>query len=512
MSENGTNSKRIIKNTFVLYLRMLFLMVIGLYTSRVVLQLLGVDDFGIYNVVGGFVALFAVLSQSLSSAASRFLTFELGKRNFNKLSAVFSTTLIIHFVLALVIAVLAESVGVWFVNCRMVIPPERVVAANWAFQFSVLTFCVTLVTVPYQAAVIAHENMKAFAYISVFDGIGKLLICYLLTNSPTDRLIYYAFMMFVVQSVSRGLFYVYCRRNYAECKALWTCDRVLLKDIAGFAGWNMIGSTSAILRNQGVNVLLNLFYGPVVNAARALANQVMQVVNNFVENYFMAIRPQITKSYANGARDYMTTLIFYGCRLSYYMLLMICLPILMSTDYLLHFWLTMVPEKSVLFVQLSLIFTMIESISSPLVTAQLATGRIRNYQIVVGGLQMMNLPVSYVFLKFNASPEIVYYVAISIAVCCLFARLFMLRNGIHLNVPDFIRCILFNAFSVTFISVALSLFVSKFFNGTFISFVVCSFLYIIISLLTIMYVGCKSQERAFVLAKAKKYIRRKCDD
>lgn len=509
MSENTENSKRIAKNTVVLYLRMLFLMLVGLYTSRIVLQILGVEDFGIYNVVGGFVALFAVLSQSLSSSASRFLTFELGKGDFNRLRAVFSTTFTIHVVLALVIVVLAESFGVWFVNHKLVIPSERLFAANWVFQFSVLTFCATLVTVPYQAAVIAHESMKTFAYISVFDGIGKLLICYLLAKSPMDRLVFYALLMFVVQFVSRGLFYVYCRRNFDECDFLWTYDKKLFKEISGFAGWNMIGSTSAILRNQGVNVLLNLFFGPVVNAARALANQVMQVVNNFVENYFMAIRPQITKSYANGARDYMMTLIFYGCRLSYYMLLIICLPILMNTEYLLHLWLTTVPDNSVLFVQLSLIFTMIESVSSPLVTAQLATGRIRNYQIVVGGLQMMNLPVSYMFLKFDAVPETVFYVAIAISICCLFARLYMLRSSIHLNVSGFIWRIVLNAVSVTVISVMLSCVISRFFNETFISFVGCSLLYIMASLMTIMYVGCKPRERAFVYGKVKEYLKRK---
>lgn len=495
------NSKRIAKNTIILYLRMVFLMAISLYTSRVILEALGVEDFGLYNVVGGFVALFAVLSQSMSSAASRFLNYEMGIGDMKRLKDVFSTTLSIHIFLAIVIAIIAEIVGVWFVNERMVVPEGRTMAVNWVFQFSVITFSVNLATVPYNAAIIAHERMSTFAYISIFEGVSKLLICYLVMISPVDRLVFYAFLMLIVLLISRLAFYVYCKKMFEECTYYYVYDKKLIKSISGFASWNMIGSSSAILRDQGGNVLLNLFGGPVINAARAISMQVLHAVNGFVENFMMALKPQITQSYASGNRDYMMTLIFQGSRLSYYMLLVICMPILLNTEYLLHLWLKTVPNHTVLFVQLILIFTMIESISSPLITAQQATGKIRNYQIVVGGLQMMNIPVSYVVLKNGANPESILYVAIVFSVLCLIARLYMLRYSIGLDSWSFFVRVIINVICVTVLSIMLSLSILFLFDNPLLRFIIGTIESVVCSLLMIFYVGCKRTERALVYSK-----------
>lgn len=503
MSNTPSNNKRIAKNTLVLYVRMLFLMAIGLYTSRVVLQALGVEDFGIYNVVGGFVALFAVLSQSLSSAASRFLTFELGRGDRENLARVFSSTLLIHIVLALLIAIVGEVIGMWYVNTVMVVPPERMTATNWVFHFSVLAFCLNLVTVPHNAAVIAHERMSAFAYISIFEGVGKLLICFLIMASSCDRLVFYAVLMFFVQLACRGMLYYYCRRHFPECRLRLTYNKALLKEISGFAGWNIIGTSAAILRNQGVNVLLNLFFGPVVNAARALANQVMQAVNGFAENFFMALRPQITKSYASGNREYMMTLITQGSRLSFYMLFVVCLPILLNTDYLLHLWLKTVPAHTTLFVQLTLLFTMVEAISMPLLTAQQATGNIRNYQIIVGGLQIMNLPLSYVILKMGGTAESVMFVAISLSALCLIVKLFLLRESIQLDVWFFVRKVLLNIVVVSLVAAIVPCLLRGDGSKTFLSFAAFTLLCLVCSVLAILYVGLKKAERQFVFSKVK---------
>lgn len=502
MKSNSVNNKRIAKNTLVLYVRMLFLMAISLYTSRVILQALGVEDFGVYNVVGGFVALFGILSKSLSSAASRFLNFTMGRGDKEQLADVFSTTFFIHAVLAVMIAILAEFVGVWFVNEKMVISPERLMAANWVFQFSVLTFCLNLITVPYHAAIIAHERMSVFAYISIFEGGGKLLICYLVMVSPIDRLVCYAILMLLIHV---GIIFMniwYCRRHFEECLLRSVYNKSLLKEIFCFASWNMIGSSSAILRNQGNNILINLFFGPVVNAARAVANQVLHAVNSFVENFYIALKPQITQSYANGNRSYMMTLIFQGSRLAYYMLLLLCMPILMNTDYLLHLWLKTVPDNSVLFVQLTLVFTMIESISSPLITAQLATGKIRNYQLVVGGLQILNVPFSYVLLKLGGSPETILYVAILISVICLCTRLYMLRTDIHLNVRLFVVKVLLNIFIVSIVSVIIPILLQLILKESFMSFVLLSFACLISTAFSIFFVGCNKSERQFIYAKS----------
>ncbi len=507
MSESTVNNKRIAKNTLVLYVRMLFLMAINLYTSRVILQALGVEDFGIYNVIGGFVALFAVLSQSLSSAASRFLTFEMGKGNKKKLARVFSTTLIIHFLLALVIVLLSEIIGIWFVNNKMVIAPDRLEAANWVFQFSVITFCFNLITVPHNAAIIAHEKMSAFAYISIFEGIGMLIICYFVMISPIDRLILYGFLILLIKTSSRFMFYIYCKRHFEECHFHLIYDKTLMKEIFGFASWNMIGSSAVILRNQGGNVLINLFDGPVVNAARAIANQVFHAVNGFVQNFFMALRPQITKSYAKGDMEYMMSLVYQGSRISYYMLLILCMPILTNTEYLLHLWLKNVPDHTVLFVQLTLVFALIESVSYTLVTAQLATGKVRNYQLIVGGLQMMNLPVSYVILKLGGVPETILYVAIFFSISCLFARLIMLKTNIHLNVMDFMVKVIVNIVAVTCVAATVPCVVSLTINkSTMWSFILITFLSVLSSFISILYVGCTKNERFYVHSKVTRYI------
>lgn len=375
MSNTTENNKRIAKNTLLLYFRMLFLMAVSLYTSRIVLNALGVEDFGIYNVVGGVVTMFSVLSGSLSAAISRFITYEIGKGNQDKLNKIFSSAVTIQLGLAGIIILLAETIGIWFLNIKMNIPELRMEAANWVFQFSILTFAINLISVPYNACIIAHEKMSAFAYISILEAIGKLAIAYLIVVSPMDKLIFYAILMCIVALIVRFTYGNYCKRHFSECTYHFIWDKQLLKQMFGFAGWNFIGAASAVLRDQGGNVVINLFCGPTVNAARGIAFQVNTAVNQFVTNFMTALNPQITKSYAAGNKEYMMTLIFQGARLSFYMLLLLSLPILINTHYILGLWLKLVPDHAVLFVQLVLIFAMSESISQPLITAMLATGK-----------------------------------------------------------------------------------------------------------------------------------------
>lgn len=504
MSKNAEKNKRIAKNTLVLYVRMLFLMAISLYTSRVILEALGVEDFGIYNVVGGFVALFGVLSRSMSSAASRFFNYEMGRGDIYKLGRVFSSTLLIHIFLALIIAILAELFGIWFVGNKMVIAPDRICAAKWLLQFSILNFTIHLLTVPYHAAIIAHERMNVFAYIGIYEGIVKLLICYLIMVSPIDRLVFYGILLVMVQSSVCLMNYFYCKRFFSECECHFVHDKEMLKEIFGFASWNMIGTSSVVLRNQGGNVLINLFGGPVVNAARAIANQVLHAVNSFVENFMVALRPQITKSYASGDWDYMTTLIEKGSRYSFYMMLLLCLPIFLNTDYLLHLWLKVVPDHTVLFVQLTLLFSMIESISGTLITAQLATGNIRNYQLVVGSFQILNIPISYILLKMGGVPETILYVAIVISLCSLAARLLMLRDLIKLKVRGFLTNVILNILIVSAFASIIPFWLSKQLPHSLMSFIILTIISILSSIVTILYFGCKRTERLLIFSKMEK--------
>ena len=501
MQDTSANNRRIAKNTLLLYFRMLLIMAVTLYTSRVVLNTLGVEDFGIYNVVGGVVAMFTMLSGSLSAAITRFITYELGTGNTVYLKKIFSSAVTIQIVLAILIVLLAEAIGVWFLNTQMTIPETRMTAANWVFQFSVLTFAINLVSVPYNACILAHEKMSAFAYISILEAVGRLMIAFLIMFSPSDRLISYALLMCIIAIVVRLVYGFYCKKHFEECTYHLVFDKDLLKRMFNFAGWNFIGATSAVLRDQGGNVVINLFCGPAVNAARGIAFQVNNAVHGFVSNFMTALNPQITKSYALGDKDYMMTLIFQGARLSFYMLIFLSLPVLANTHYVLSLWLKTVPEHTVLFVQLILIFGMSESISNPLITAMLATGKIRNYQLIVGGLQMMNLPISYILLRFSCIPETVIIVAICMSQCCLAARLYMLRSMIGLSVKSYFRKVYLNVIAVAVISSIIPAFLSSLLCETFTNFILVCMVSVLCSSIVIFYVGCNSKERDFILSK-----------
>lgn len=501
MENVSANNKRIAKNTLLLYFRMLLTMAVSLYTSRVVLSTLGVEDYGIYNVVGGIVAMFSVISGSLSAAISRFITYELGKGDKKALERIFSSAVTIQLTLGIIILILAEAIGVWFLNAKMNIPESRMYAANWVFQLSTITFIINLISVPYNAAIIAHERMSAFAYISILEVSAKLLIVYMLLLSSIDRLIFYAILMTSVALIIRFVYGYYCKRHFEECSYHFIFDATLLKRMFGFAGWNFIGSCSAILRDQGGNIVINLFCGPAVNAARGIAYQVNSAVNGFVSNFMVALNPQITKSYASGDREYMMTLIYQGARLSFYILLMLSLPVIINVDYILELWLKMVPDHTTLFVQLVLIFAMSESISNPLITAMLATGNIRNYQIVVGGLQMLNLPISYILLRNGCIPETVLIVAICISQCCLLARLYMLKGMIGLSVREYMNKVYFNVLAVTILSAIIPCFLSYYLHETFISFIMICAISVICTFSVIYFVGCNRNERKFILSK-----------
>ena len=507
MSLNTENNKRIAKNTLLLYFRMFLTIIISLYTSRVVLKALGVNDYGIYNVVGGIVSMFNILSGSLSSAISRFITFELGKNDVLKLKKVFSSSLTIQIVLAIFIVVIAEIVGIWFINEKMNIAPDRLHAANWVFHFSILTFVVNLISVPYNAVIIAHERMSAFTYISILDVVGKLLIAYFIIISPIDRLVFYAMLMCLIAVVIRFVYAFYCKRNFEECNYNFIWDKGLIKQMFSFAGWNFIGSSSAILRDQGGNIILNMFFGTTVNAARGISYQVFSAIYSFVTNFMTAVNPQITRSYAIGDHEYMMKLVYNGSRFACYLLFILSLPVIINADYLLYMWLGTVPENTVLFVRLILIFALSEAISKPLITAQLATGNIRNYQLVVGGIQMLNLPISYIILIFYERPETIFIVAIVVSHLCLASRLYMLRKLIDLSVKKFLKKVYINIISVFSISSIIPICISLFIESDILNFIIITIMSILSSILTILFIGLNKTERFYILEKVRNFRR-----
>lgn len=505
MLKTSDNNKRIAKNTAFLYIRMLLLMAISIYTTRVNLQVLGIEDYGIYNVVGGIVALFSVLSQSLSTASSRFLNFEMGRGNENKLKKIFGVCSSIHIILMILIAVLTELIGTWFLNNKMVIPTERLYAANWVFQFSILTFCINLMSVPYNAAIIAHEKMSAFAYISIYEGVAKLGICYFVLISSFDKLIFYAALLFFVQLSIRVIYSYYCKKKFEECHS-WICfDKNIFKEIFSYAGWNFIGTTAAILRTQGGNIIINMFAGPVVNASRGVANQVNNAITGFASNFITAIRPQITKSYAAGNIDYMTTLVVQGARLSYYMLFILSLPIIININFILNLWLKDIPDRADIFVILTIVFTMIETLSNTLITAQLATGKVRNYQLIVGGINMLNLPISYILLKLGCLPEVFLYVAITLSIMCLIARLIMLKqNIVGFSISTFLHKVVINCLMVTVVALSISIILKNLLPCTFVGFLLSVISCVIFTAFVILKVGCDTKEREYMILAVRK--------
>lgn len=504
MSSNSASSKRIAKNTIVLYFRMLFLMFVSLYTSRVILDALGVEDYGIYNVVGGFVSMFALISAALTNACSRFLNFELGKGNLQRQNVVFSTAVTIQWGLAIIVAIISEAAGIWYVNNVMVLPPERLSAANWCFQFSVFNFCMNLITVPYNASIIAHEKMKAFAYIGLLQGLAQLGISFLVYWEPFDRLVFYALLLMLLQFLIRLIYQVYCRRHFQECQYRFVLDKPLLKHMFSYSLWHLIGNGASVLKSHGVNLVLNLFFGPAVNAARGVANQVDRAISLFVGNFMMAMNPQITQSYAKGDYDYMHKLVNKGARFSFYLLLFLSLPVIINADFIMHLWLKQVPPYAVAFSQLTLVAMMITSLSKPLMTAQNATGNVRNYQIVVGGIELLNLPFSYLALFMGMPPTSVVVVAIVVNLLSLGARLYMLP----FTLAGFRPVVFFKEVIVTctFVAVIASMIPLALYQTlpeNLIGFIVSVIICLSVSALAIFYIGCSRSERIFILSKAK---------
>jgi len=447
------NNKRIAKNTAMLYFRMILTMAVTLYTARIILNILGVEDYGIYNVVGGFVTMFGFLNSAMASATQRFFSFEIGRKDYNQLRNVFSMSVNIHFIIAVAILLIAETVGLWFVNTQLTIPHERMVAARWVYHFSVFALMVNMVSVPYNAIIIAHERMKVFARISIIEVGLKLLIVFMLQWFGFDKLKFYAVLMFIVALLIRLIYGIYCNRSFKESKFRKYWDKTLFNTLINYAGWNLWGNAASIIMGQGVNVLLNIFFGPVVNAARGIAYQVRSALNQFVFNFQLAMNPQIIKSYAADDLKYMHQLIFQGAKYSFFLLFALSLPILLETKNILQLWLKIVPEYTIIFTQLIIINILIDSVSGPLMTAAHATGKIKAYQAIVGGLKILVLPISYIYLKRGFSPEITLYVSILMSAIAFYARLLIVSRLINLSIKDYFKNVIFRIILVSIISI-----------------------------------------------------------
>lgn len=498
MSSKTETNRRIAKNTFLLYVRMLFTMAVSLYTSRVVLNVLGVEDYGLYNVVGGFVAMFSFFNGAMAAATQRYLNFELGRGDASRLLQVFCTSVNIHAIISFLVLLLSETVGLWFVYTYLNIPADRFSAALWVYQASVLSSIVMVMSIPYNAAIIAHERMGAFAYISVLEVVLKLLIVYLLVVYDIDKLKLYAVLMLLVQVLICLIYCRYGNKHFTETRYRLVWNGSLFKEMTGFAGWSLFGNIAAVAFTQGLNVLLNMFFGPAINAARGIAVQVQNAIKGFCVNFQTALNPQITKSYASGDMDYMYGLVFTSSKFSYYLLLLLSMPVILETQVILQWWLGIEPDHTVAFVRLILVISMVDSLANPLIQAASATGRIRKYQSVVGTMLIMILPISYLALKFGSSPEGVFVVQLLVFCIALFARLWMLRSLVGLSLRAYCLKAVLPMACVTLVSAVIPLVVYLLLQPSLLRLLLICVISTVSVTVAVYFLGLANNERSFI--------------
>jgi O-antigen/teichoic acid export membrane protein len=496
---SSQKNRLIAKNTLMLYFRMILIMLVSLFTSRVILNTLGVEDFGIYNVVGGVVAMFTFFNNAMSSATQRFLSFEIGKGDFVQLIKTFNATLIIHIVIALLIFILAETLGLWFIKTYLVIPPERMEAAQLVYHFSVLSFIVTVIQVPYNATIIAHERMNVYAYVSILEVALKLLIVFLLTVISYDKLKLYGILYFAVVLFIAAIYILYTKKNFEESKFVVVRDKELYKTLVSFTGWSLYENLALVAKGQGINIILNIFFGPVVNAAQGIANQVQAALNSFVSNFQMAVKPQIIKSYASDERNYLNSLIFSSTKFSFYLLFLLSLPIILEINQVLKIWLKTVPAFTPVFTVLIILIGLIICYSGPMKTAVQATGRIKKYQIVIGTLQLIILPVSYIFFKLRYSPETTFYITIIIEIISLGFRLYFLRKLMNFPVIGFIKNVLLKNILILLLSISLPLFIRSLMDENITRMIIVSIVSITWSSSVVYFIGLNNSEKLFLL-------------
>ena len=439
---SSVNNKRIAKNTVYLYLRMLFVMAVGLYTVRAILDILGVVDYGIYNVVGGVVTMFAFMNRTLSTSSQRYFSIELARGDKERLNKWFCLNITSFMGIGLVIAFFLETVGLWFLNTQMTIPDERLTAANVVYQLSIISFLFHIVSVPYLALIVAHEKMKVFAYIGILEALGRLAIVFVLMMLTFDKLIVYGILILLLSASVSMSYVVYCCRHYPESSFHLYWNTTEVKELLSFSGWHFMGTFSNSCRSQGINILLNMFFNPVVNAARAVAYQVYCATQHLVTNFFTAVKPQIYKSYASGQFEDLYKLINRSTMICTFLLSILVFPLMTNTEMILGWWLKKVPKYAVVFTQLVLFNAIVDSLNLPMTAAALATGKIRRYELWLSSITLLNIPLSYFVLKMGAPPYAAMLVSILLSCICVIVRALLLKSMILFPVNSYFAMVL----------------------------------------------------------------------
>lgn len=493
-----SSNKRIAKNTLYLYMRMLMVMVVSLFTVRVVLNALGAEDYGINNVVGGFVTMFAFLTSTLNSASLRFFSYNIGKNDQEKLSQYFTMSFWCFVIMACIIFVLSETIGLWFVMNKLTIPENRIDAAFWVFQFSILTFVLKIIAIPYNSIVIAHERMNMYAILGVIECFLKLGVAYLIFISPFDKLKSYTVLMFLFGASVDSYYFIYGLKNFQEChiKRFW--NQKIFGEIAHYSGWTLFGAISGVFRSQGINILLNMFFNPVVNAARAIAYQVNSHINGFVMNFYKAVQPQITKSYGAGDLASMHSLVLRSSRFCFYLILILSMPVLLETNFILTVWLKNVPDYTVLFTRLVVITAIVDSTAYPLQTSISATGKIKYFQILTGGLLLMNLPVAWCFLHFGYPPQVTMYIAITISIIAQITRIGFAHKYTDLGFVTYLKEVVATILLVTIVAYIFPTIAHIYFAESFTRFLLVCIISVCSCGSVIYSIGMDERERVYI--------------
>ena len=486
---------------------MLLIMVVSLYTSRIVLNTLGVEDYGIYSIVGGVIVLFSFFHNAMSIATQRFLTYEIGRNDHSKLKHTFSMSINVHLGIGFLILLLGETVGLWFLNTQLKIPFERMVAANWLYQFTIINFLINILKVPYHSTIIAYEKMSFFAYLSIIEAVLKLTIVFLIQITVFDRLVSYGFLLVVVSFLIFISYKTYCNRNYDISHYSFIWDSKLFKSLINFSGWTLFGSSANIGSLQGTNILINIFHGVTVNAAMGIANQVNGTINGFVQNFQTAYQPQIVKSYAIGDKEYLSQLIFQTSKFSFFLLYILALPILFNMEMILELWLKNVPPYAVEFCSLIIFYSLIETISFPMIMTVYASGEIKNYQLITSFIILSNLWISYVFLKLGYEPSIVLLVRIFTNGVLFLYRFWYVRKLISLSIIHYFRKVIRFILLVIGASLVIPIIIIKN-NETLIMFflsLVVTFLSVILS---VYFLGLNRKEKHYLRSVIMKMLNR----
>lgn len=491
-------NKRIAKNTIFLYLRMFFTMLIGLYTSRVVLKVLGVQDYGIYDVVGGIITFFTFLNATMAAATQRFLNFEIGRGDQDRLHKVFCTALNIHIIIAVIIVLVAESVGIWFIENKLNIPEDRIFAAHIVFQCSLLTAVFSITQVPYNALIIAHERMGVYAYVSVIRSVLKLLLTLLISIISFDHLILFAIFMFLKEAIVLVAYRIYCLSKFKESNYELFWDKSLVKEIGGFAGWNLSAHLVNMAKNQGVNILLNIFHGPIANAARGIASQVQGTLLQFSDNFQIATVPQITKRYAAGDTSGSNNLIIKGSKISILLFIIVMQPIIIEVRTLLGLWLVEVPPHAVVFTRLCLIATLCNAFSGLLVYGALATGKVKKYQIVMSSIISLQFFAVWILFSLGVQSKVMYITEIICYILALFARLTLLKVMVQFPVVRYLFEVVFKSLVVFALSFIIPYYLHTIIEGCFIRIVCVCLSSVLISGTLAFFIALSKHERDMI--------------